>query len=148
MIRALFRVLFGFVIACLVAGLVQVLFVMTPVDLVNDTDKVQGAAVLALMAATQSAVFAASFAFLVAALGEWQAIRNWVYYALAGIAIAFAGFLVQYSGEAGQTTIFNDYAFKAFLTTGFIAGFTYWLMAGRNAGGPSLEPEQSRLETT
>ncbi len=146
MIRALLRVLFGFVIACLVAGLVQVLFVVTPADLASETDKVQGAAVLALMAATQSAVFAASFAFLVAVLGEWQAIRNWVFYALAGIAIAFAGFLVQYSGEAGQTTILNDYAFRAFLTTGFVAGFTYWLLAGRNAGGRGADPEQPPAE--
>jgi hypothetical protein len=134
MIRALLRVLMGFVIACLVAGLVQVLFVMTPADLASETDKVQGAAILTLMAATQSSVFAAPFAFLVTAIGEWQAIRNWVYYALAGIAIAFAGFLVQYSSETGGVTIFNDYAFKAFLTTGFVAGFTYWLVAGRTAG--------------
>jgi hypothetical protein len=148
MFRAILRVLFGFAIACLTAGLMLVLFVITPADLATESDRAQGAAVLALMAATQAAVFSAPFVFLATALGEWQAIRNWVYYALAGIAVAMTGFLVQYSGEPGGQTIMNDYAFKAFLTTGFAAGFVYWAIAGRNAGGAPADPETATLEVS
>ena len=95
-----------------------------------------------LAAATQIAMFAAVFALIGVGFGEWQRIRSWMYYVLVAIVIAAVGFLVQFWAETqGQASIVNNYAVTAFLLTGFVAGFVYWLFAGRSAGGRDREPE-------
>jgi len=139
MLLSLLRILLGFATACLAAGLVQVAFVITPLEIATlepaaIPDRLSGAGLLALFAATHSAVFSAPFALLAAAFAEWQGIRSWIYYALAGIAIALAGVLTQHASETGATTIVNDYALRAFLAAGFVAGLAYWVVAGRSAG--------------
>ena len=138
MIGSILRVLVGFVLACIAAALVKLGFSLTPAELVSDdVDKLTASGVLSLMIATHNAVFAAPFALVAAAIGEWQSIRSWIYYALAGIAIAIAGFIALYSGESGgQATIVNNYALAAFLAAGFVGGLVYWLVAGRRAGNP------------
>jgi hypothetical protein len=132
------RVVLGFAIAAIAAGLTMVLFVTTPVELATspgDADALGAAALLALAVATHAAVFSAPFALVAVAVGERRSIRSWVYYALAGIAIASLGFLAQYSSEVeGPATIFNAYALVAFLTTGLVAGIVFWLLCGRYAG--------------
>jgi drug/metabolite transporter (DMT)-like permease len=136
MFRALFRVLFGFILACLAAGLTTVLFATGP-DYVlgGDPDKITKFIDWVLASATHSAVFSAPFAFIAAAISEWQTIRNWAYHALAGLAISVGGFVAQMASEAqGAPSIVNNYALTAYLTTGFLAGLTYWLFAGRSAG--------------
>jgi hypothetical protein len=146
MFLSLIRTLFGFAMACLAAALVQVLFVVTPAEIAglkptDMADRLSSAGVLVLLAATHTAVFAAPFWLLLAAFGEWLAIRSWIYYALAGIAIAMAGFTAQYASETGSLTIVNDYALRAFLAAGFAAGIVYWLTAGRSAGRRPVEPD-------
>jgi hypothetical protein len=138
MIGSILRVLFGFILACLAAGVTIVLFVYTPVELAMDAgDRVSEAGMLSLAAATHTAVFAAPLALIGAAIGEWRGLRTWTYYALVGVLIAIIGFLVQYSSESGgAASILNTYALSAFVVTGLIAGFVYWLVAGRLAGGP------------
>jgi hypothetical protein len=138
MFRSIVRVLFGFIMACLAAGATKVLFALTPGEVFGgDADALGNASYLTLLTATHSAVFAAPFALIAAAIGEWQGIRTWPFYALAGLAITLFGFIAQYSSEGpAQPTIVNNYAFTAFLTAGFIAGFVYWLFAGRDAGDP------------
>lgn len=132
MVRTLVRVIFGFAVASVAAGLTQALFVTAPTDISANP---QGTGTLALLAATHSAIFAAPFVLVACVLGEWQNIRSVVFYTLAGVAIGLAGFLAQYSAEAvGQPTIVNNYALKAYLTAGFFAGLAYWLFAGRSAG--------------
>lgn len=138
MLLSLVRVLLGFALACLAAGLVQVLFVITPAELARlpthaVTERVQGAGVLWLLAATQAAVFSVPFALVAGAVAEWQGIRSWIYYALAGAGIALAGFLTQLAGETGALTVVNGYALAAFLATGLAAGLVYWAIAGRKA---------------
>ena len=138
MIKGMLRVIFGFVFACLAAGLTMVLFVYTPLELATEhaSDRVSEAGLLALAAATHSAVFAAPFALIGAGFGEWQRIGSWLYYALVGIAIACVGFLAQFWTEAdGEASIVNSYAVTAFIVTGFVAGVVYWLLAGRHASG-------------
>jgi hypothetical protein len=138
MIASVLRVLFGFVLACLAAGATIVLFVYTPVELVSDAgDRAQEAGLLSLAAATHAAVFAAPFALVGAAIGEWRSISNWTYYALVGVVIAVIGFLVQYWSEGGTeaASILNSYALSAFLVTGLVAGLVYWAVSGRYAGG-------------
>jgi hypothetical protein len=136
------RVLFGFVVACLAAGLTMVLFVYTPTELVSlpsdaASDRIAEAALFALSAATHSAIFAAPLALIGAAIGEWWRIGSWAYYVLIGILIAAVGFAAQYSTEGiGEASIANSYALTAFLVTGFVSGVVYWLLSGRYADYP------------
>jgi drug/metabolite transporter (DMT)-like permease len=143
MIERILRMIFGIALACLAAGLTLVLFVYTPPELVElKSERLSEAGLLSLAAATHSAVFAAPFALLGAGFGEWRRIGSWMYYVLVAIAIAGIGFLAQYWTEAqGQASIVNNYAVTAFLLTGFVAGFVYWLLAGRFARGPARQPE-------
>jgi drug/metabolite transporter (DMT)-like permease len=143
MIGRAIRVIFGFVLACLAAGLTVVLFVHTPLELVDlQGERLREVGLLSLAAATHSAVFAAPFALIGAGLGEWQRIGSWMYYVLVAIAIAAIGFLAQFWAEAqGEASIVNNYAVTAFLLTGFVAGLVYWLFAGRFAGRRDREPE-------
>ena len=141
MIGRLIKVLLSFILACLAAGLTKVLFATTPSELASlppdvAADKMAKVVDFALSAGVVNALFAAPFALVAAAIGEWRRMHNWIYYALAGVAIALVGFLAQYSSEAqGTPTIVNNYALTAFLTAGFVGGLVYWLFAGRSAGG-------------
>jgi hypothetical protein len=137
----LLRVLFGFILACLVAGAVTVAFVVTPADLASlpaqaQSERLANAGVLALLAATHSAIFAFPFAMLANGIGEMWHIRSWLYYAVVGLVLGAGGFVAYYANEVvGQPSIFNSYALTAFLTIGTLGGLTYWLFAGRRAGG-------------
>jgi hypothetical protein len=141
MIGGLFRTLFGFMVACLVAGAATVAFVITPLDIATlpaelRPDRLGSAGTLSLLAATHSAIFSFPFALLAIILAEWRCIRSWVYYAIVGILIASAGFGAEYLNEAGgQPSIVNSYAIRAYLAVGFLGGLAYWLAAGRRAGG-------------
>ena len=140
LITKLARVAFGFALASIAAGLVTVMFVDTPVDvLAQPASRLPQTASqtldLALLTATHSAIFAAAFVLIAAGLGEWLSIRSLPFYLIAGMGIALLGFIAQFSSEvAGQPTILNNYALKAFLTAGFFGGFVYWLASGQFAG--------------
>ena len=96
----IFRVLLGYLVACFAAALTTVLFAWTPADLANmQGDLANDKLALSMPVATQIAIFAAPFALLAIALGEWQRWRDWAYYAAAGIAIALFGYLAQYQSE-------------------------------------------------
>jgi hypothetical protein len=141
MLGAILRVLVGLVLACLAAGVAKVVFALTPGTLLAASDELLGRALeWVLLTATQSALFASPFALVAAAFGEWLSVRSLSYYVIAGIAVALAGFVVQYQAEtAGQLTIANTYAFTAYLTAGFVAGLVYWVVSGRRAGAPREE---------
>ena len=140
------------------AGLVTVLFVNTPIDVLAEPfDRLPKTASetfdLALLAATHLGIFASVFALIAAGMGEWFSIRSLSFYLVAGMIIALLGFSAQYASEvAGQPTILNNYAIKAFLTVGFFGGFFYWLAAGQFAGRPpeerSAERQSVPIETT
>jgi len=145
MLGRILRILFGFVLACLAAGLTLVLFVYTPAELVSLSTSAAAArlsevGLLALAAATHAGVFAAPFALLGAGFGEWRKVRSLAYYALFGVGIAALGFFAQYHSEAaGELSILNTYALSAFALTGLVGGGAYWLGAGRRAGGRQAE---------
>jgi hypothetical protein len=142
----LLRILFGFIIACLVAGVTTVSFVVTPAELANlppavQPERLANAGVLALLAATHSAIFSFPFALLVVAVGEIWRVRSLLYYVLAGFIIALGGFLAEFLNEvAGQPSILNNYALAAFAAVGVLSGFAYWLVSGRHAGGKQTVP--------
>lgn len=153
--RSTLRIIFGFALACIAAAIVTVLFVDTPLELAELSgipllERLTDNGILALKVATHSAIFAAPFAFLACLVAEWAFIRNWLYYAVTGLAIAGLGFALQYSSEVtDQRTILNGHAALAFLMTGFLGGVTYWLFAGRRAGGEAADPVfVYRSETT
>jgi len=137
----LLRVVFGFIVACLIAGLTTVAFVVTPADLAvlpadALSERLGNAGVLALLAATHSAIFAFPFALIAIFIAEWARVRSWIYYVIVGVAIAAGGFAAVYLNEvAGQPSIVNEYALRAFLAVGILSGLAYWLVAGRRAGG-------------
>jgi hypothetical protein len=145
MIGSVLRVLIGFALACMAAAAVKLGFA-TPNDvLTTDGDALSWSFDQMLLAATHSAVFSAPFALVAAAIGEWQTIRSWVYYALAGLAISIAGFIALYSGEAaGPNSIVNQYATIAFIGSGIAGGWVYWLVSGRHAGDDEVAEEQMR----
>lgn len=134
------RVAFGFILASVAAGLVMMLFVNTPSDVlaqpVNRLPRTAGETFeLALLTATHLAIFSFIFALIVAALGELFSLRSLPFYLIGGVMIALLGFFAQYSSEIGsEPTVLNNYALKTFLTTGFFAGFVYWLASGQFAG--------------
>jgi len=148
-LNSLTRVFLGFIIACIVAGLATILFVDTPAEIAAapgaEVQSRAGQALeLALLTATHSAIFSFVFVIIAAVIAEWLAIRSLPYYLIAGTGIALLGFFAQYQSEvSGQPTILNNYALKAFLTSGFFAGFAYWLIAGRFSGRlpDEIEPE-------
>ncbi len=137
----LLRVLFGFAVACLVAGVATVAFVVSPVELANlpaeaQPERLTNAGILALLAATHSALFAFPFALILIGIAELTRVRSLLYYVLAATTIALGGLLAIFLYEVpGQPSILNDYAVAAFATVGVLSGFTYWLFAGRGAGG-------------
>ncbi|HZA01318.1 MAG TPA: hypothetical protein VE665_03460 [Hyphomicrobiaceae bacterium] len=138
---AMLRGMIGFIVACFAAGAAMVSFVVTPAEIASaDPDKLIGAGLLTLLTAIDSARFAALFGLIVALIGERRSIRSGNYYAVAGVAIALAGFLGQYATAArGQPSLVDNYALTAFLTAGFVGGFVYWLCAGRLAGAPATD---------
>jgi hypothetical protein len=133
------RVLFGFALACLTAAATLVLFVYTPAELASlptgmGIDRTTEAGLFALAVTPHVAMFAALPALIAVIIGEGRSVSAWSFYTLGGIAIAVIGFLTQHFTEAqGQSTILHNYALTAFLTAGFVGGFTYWLFSGRNA---------------
>ncbi|SFV37790.1 hypothetical protein [Hyphomicrobium facile] len=140
------RVVFGFVLASLAAGLVTVMFVTTPIDVLTEPierlPKTASETIeLGLLAATHLGIFASVFVLIIAILSESFSVRSLTFYLFAGVAISMLGFVAQYASEVvGQpTTILNNYAVKAFLTIGFFGGFFYWLAAGQFAGRPHGE---------
>ncbi len=140
MIAALFRILFGFLLACLAAAIVLVCFVVTPADILASPPgerlaEVGNASLLALLTAIHIAIFSAVFALVAIIIAGFNRIRDWIYYAIAGNAIALVGFMAQYFSESpGSATIVNTYAFIAYALAGFIAGLVYWYVAGRRFG--------------
>lgn len=144
-LRTLGRVFTGFILACLAAGLVQVLFVETPKELAAlPTSEVgaqaRGALELTLLTATHFAIFSAAFALIAAGIAEWLNLRNPGYWLAAGTGIALLGFTAQYASEiSGQPSILNNYALQAYLTAGFFGGLVYWLVAGSSSGSGRLQ---------
>jgi hypothetical protein len=129
------RVLLGFVAASFAAGAVQVLFALTPAELISGGPEywTEGGLLL-LGTVTITGLFAAPFVFVSALISEWRGIRSFAYHGLAGIVIAMVGHALLYSGQnANEPSIVNSYAAAAYLTAGLVGGFAYWGVAGRRA---------------
>jgi len=72
-------------------------------------------------------------AAIAAIVGEALRIRSWMYYVLAGGA-AMAAIAVLASPRSGQLPALPTGQYMTiFAAAGFVGGFVYWLLAGRNA---------------
>jgi hypothetical protein len=138
MLARILRILIGFSLACVAAAVTLVLFVYAPADLANLRDELNGdrlseAGFFALLITPHVLISAAFPALLAAVYAEQRKLASWPFYALAGLATAAAGFLVQYLTEptTRAISIFQTYALIAFLTAGLIGGTVYWAFAGR-----------------
>lgn len=132
---AVVRVFLGFAAACLAAGFIQVLFAVTPAELVAAGEARWSAAInWAILSSAHIFVFAAPFAVISIIISEWIGIRSFAYHAIVAMGIAVAGFgLIMMMETPSEASIVNSYAMAAYLTSGFIAGLVYWLLAGRLA---------------
>lgn len=151
MVSSIFRVLVAFVLACLAAAAVCVGLASPPESILPAG---AGSAAIDLSAslsnwlavATHIAIFAAPFALIAAAAGEWLRLRGWLYYALVGLAISGMGLWALVNGEnPGDPSIWNSYAAATFSVAGILAGLAYWLAGGQFAGDD--EPEAPAVTT-
>ena len=77
-----------------------------------------------------------------ALLGEGLGLRHWLYFSLAGIAVAIAGFAFHYGDIEWTLRAFSSIPGTGVqVLTGLSAGLMYWLAAGRKAGWNSAADE-------
>lgn len=126
----------GYIFACLASGIVEVAFVLPPLELAGAaTDRQIAAGVWMLLAALHSGIFAAPFALVALSLAEWKGFRRPPYYLATGFGIAALGFLGQISAQTFEQPVMVPlYVLLAFLSAGLGAGLVYWLVSGRHSG--------------
>jgi hypothetical protein len=133
MIGRVLCILTGIALAQLAGASVLVLFVYSPVELLEaDGSRAIEAGLLALEAARHGAVLAAPLALIAAVVGVWRRWAGPTYYVVSGMSIAAIGYATEQAREAAAGAV-EGYALTAFLTAGFAAGLVYWLVAGRLA---------------
>lgn len=72
-------------------------------------------------------------ALIAVVAGEVLKVRSWMYYVLAGgVSLAAVPLLVS-AGDSDLPALASSQYMAIFLTAGFVGGFVYWLLAGRNA---------------
>ncbi|MEO0729978.1 MAG: hypothetical protein AAFY64_06335, partial [Pseudomonadota bacterium] len=123
----MFRILFGWIIACAVAGATQVTFALTPAELaVAGPERWQFAIEWFQQSTAVFALVSAPIVLLIGIFAEIAGVRSFAFYLLAGLFVALAGFAIVYTGEVPNgPTLANSYGIATFLTTGFLAGVAY-----------------------
>jgi len=150
MFAALFRMIFGLAIAAVAAASAQVLFAMTPAELmVAGPERWQIVLQWILDTAIVCGAFAAPFVLIFGTFAEATAIRSFAYYVVGGVFVALAALAALLAGETvSAPTLANSYAIAEILTAGFVAGIVYWIFAGRFAGGRRGRRARRREEST
>jgi len=130
MLLSLIRFILGLAAAALVAGAVQVAFVAGG-DFMTGLSggRLERLGMLVLLAAAQSAAFAAPLALLAAWVAGRLMIRSRLYFAAVGITIALAGVFAQSVSAAGLEAGLNRYALAAYAVSGLAAGLAYRFVA-------------------
>ncbi|RUV74533.1 MAG: hypothetical protein EOR30_31675 [Mesorhizobium sp.] len=130
-------ILIGYVVAALAASAFLNIMFLASLGLM--TDETQPAAQASLWVSVPFvALFVAYFAFMPAAIAilvsEIFGRRDWLFYALAGAAVAavFLGFVHQTADANFEVT--STSVMLAVIGCGIVGGIFYWLSAGRSAG--------------
>jgi hypothetical protein len=141
-VRTLFRLLWVVLAFCLAVGIAAMLLIVfgaiwvgdelraiAPEDpVLRDAAPVFG---MVLFAGTIAQALTALPALLAVIVGEALGMRSWMYYVLAGGAAVVAIPLLA-SPDAVAALPSGQYM-AIFAAAGFVGGFAYWLLAGRNA---------------
>ena len=138
LIGRLFVILFGFLAACLVAGMIVVVAVLFPEFSDLGTGPVdQGALIIVL---GFGFIFISGFALLpamvVVAITEAFYIRGALSYAVGGGVVGLACYLglVPFDTESFRFEGIIRRHLEIMTGAGIVAGAIYWMIAGRNAG--------------
>jgi phosphotransferase system glucose/maltose/N-acetylglucosamine-specific IIC component len=138
LIGRLFVILFGFLAACLVAGMIVVVAVLFPEfsDLGDGPIDPDALKIVVGFGFIFISGFALLPAMIVAAITEAFYIRGVLAYAVGGALVGLACYLglVQFDTE---TLSFNGIVrrhLEIMTGAGIVAGLVYWMIAGRNAG--------------
>ncbi len=134
-----FVIIFALMVSILAAGLALAIGIMLPDYVTVTTDPIEHFAFFFVSFFTTGLVGAYAFlpALILIGIAEGVAIRSIFYYALGGAAIGLlAYFGTNMSVRLEETTDMPPVAFGLQLVAaaGIVAGFVYWLIAGRNAG--------------
>jgi hypothetical protein len=113
----------------------------------QDEPLIAAARVLELVAllATQAAIFVIPFGLLTAVMLEVNDIRGLLAHLVVGLVLAGMAFALHVQAEDDLRTVINAFAIQAFVLQGLVAGFVYWLVAGRRRssaahGDPTRAP--------
>lgn len=137
LVGRLLVILFALFIAVLIAGIALAVGVMVPDFVTVTTDPIEHFQFIAFSFLATNIVMAAAFvpALVLVGLAETFDIRSVFYYAFGGGAVALIAFFGS-DIRFEETTDMPPVAFglQLVVAAGIIAGFVYWIIAGRNAG--------------
>jgi hypothetical protein len=138
LIGRLFVILFGFLAACLVAGMIMIGAVLFPEFSDLGTGPIDSSALNVVIGF--GFIFVSGFALLpamiVAAITEAFYIRSALAYAAGGAAVGLACYLglVPFNPDTLRFEGIVRRHLEIMTGAGIVAGVVYWLIAGRNAG--------------
>jgi hypothetical protein len=138
LIGRLFVILFGFLAACLVAGMIVVFAMLFPELTDLDTEGVDLDALNVVLGF--GFIFISGFALLpamlVVAVTEALYVRGALTYALGGAAVGLACYLglVPFDPATMRFDGIIRRHLEIMTGAGIVAGLVYWMIAGRNAG--------------
>jgi hypothetical protein len=145
LVGRLLWVLFAFLVASTAAGLVVTLGLLLPA--LDDAGSATATpdAVEWIVGISTALIGAEALipAMLLIALAEGFRLRSFVFYALAGAAIAwYCGWMSGFEGDLGL-----NHAGEVLAASGIAAGLIYWVLAGRRAGAWREADPRGRHET-
>src|ERR1700727_2168622 len=149
LIGRLFVILFGFLAACLVAGMIVVGAVLFPEFSDFETSPIdqEGLNVVLGFGFIFVSGFALLPAMIVAAITEAFSIRGALAYAVGGAIIGLACYLglVPFDPETLRFEGIVRRHLEIMTGAGIVGGVVYWMIAGRNAGAWREPPRPLRL---
>ncbi|MBV8751270.1 MAG: hypothetical protein JO328_00230 [Hyphomicrobiales bacterium] len=137
LVARIFIVLFAFVLACLAAAVVMNFALLLPAwtDLFDQPVDQQILAVTIGLSAALFSFYAVLPAMMIIALAEGFRLRSVLFYMLAGAALALG---LAYGWDLrllrGGDDDLGGRGVEIMAAVGIVAGFVYWVIAGRSAG--------------
>jgi len=141
-------IIFGLLVAIMVAGITLAIGIVLPEWATMDSDPVERvifffAAFFATNSVGAVAIFSAA---LVIVILEAVGMRSFLYYGIGGALVALASYYgsdisVQLENTTDVTPVANTLQLAA--AAGILGGLAYWLIAGRNAGRWRRRPAPS-----
>ncbi len=132
-------IIFGVLVAIVVAGITVALGIVLPEWAAMDSDPIERVIFFfaAFFATGLIVAYALLPAALVVAISEILRMRSFIYYGAGGALVALASYYgsdisIQLENTTDVTPVAN--ALQLAAAAGILGGLAYWLIAGRNAG--------------